>query len=132
MNPEWYASLINQLYEAAALDVWLTPVQMKKNRPGIVVEVLSQTENAASLRALLLRHSTTLGVRETALTRYSLPRSFETVETIYGLVRMKVATFPDGSQKASPEHDDCAARANEKGVSVGEVWLAAMQSWRRP
>lgn len=130
MNPEWYASLISRLYDTGALDVWLTPVQMKKNRPGIVVEVLTQSENAASLRALLLRHTTTLGVRETTVTRYSLERRVETVETVYGSVRMKVATLPDGSQKASPEHDDCAARANEKSVSVGDVWLAAMRSWQ--
>jgi uncharacterized protein (TIGR00299 family) protein len=130
MNPEWYAALISRLYEGAALDVWLTSVQMKKNRPGIVVEVLTQGENTASLRALLLRHTTTLGVRETEVTRYSLVRRFETVETVYGAVRMKVASLPDGSQKASPEHDDCAARANEKGVSVGEVWLAAIRSWQ--
>jgi uncharacterized protein (TIGR00299 family) protein len=130
MNPEWYGALINRLYEAEALDVWLTPVQMKKNRPGIVIEVLSRAENENALREVLLRHTTTLGVREETVTRYSLARRFETVETIYGSVRMKVASLPDGSQKASPEHDDCSARANEKGVSVGDVWLAAMKSWR--
>src|SRR6185436_19425963 len=110
-------------------DVWLTPVQMKKNRPGIVIEVLSLSENAAGLREVLLRHTSTLGVRQQTITRYSLPRKFETVETIYGAVRMKIATLPDGAQKASPEHDDCAARANEKGVSVGDVWLAAVKAW---
>jgi pyridinium-3,5-bisthiocarboxylic acid mononucleotide nickel chelatase len=130
MNPEWYSALINQLYDAAALDVWLTPVQMKKNRPGIVVEVLSRPENTNALRALLLRHTTTLGVRESTITRFSLPRRFELVETAYGSVRMKIATLPDGSEKASPEHDDCAARADEKDVSVGEVWLAAIRSWQ--
>jgi pyridinium-3,5-bisthiocarboxylic acid mononucleotide nickel chelatase len=130
MNPEWYGALLNRLYDAAALDVWLTPVQMKKNRPGIVVEVLSCPENANALRALLLRHTTTLGVREGTIRRSSLPRRFETVETPYGSVRMKIATLPDGSQKASPEHDDCAARADEKGVSVSAVWLAAMRSWQ--
>jgi uncharacterized protein (TIGR00299 family) protein len=130
MNPQWYGALINQLYDAAALDVWLTPVQMKKNRPGIVIEVLSRPEHANALRALLLRHTTTLGVRENTITRFSLTRRFETVETAYGQVQMKIATLPDGSQKASPEHDDCAARADEKGVSVGEVWLAAIKSWQ--
>ncbi|HKP36908.1 MAG TPA: nickel pincer cofactor biosynthesis protein LarC, partial [Pyrinomonadaceae bacterium] len=130
MNPEWYTNVINQLYEAQALDVWLTPVQMKKNRPGIVVEVLSRPENADAIGEVLLRHTSTLGVRQQTVARYSLPRKFETVETIYGMVRMKVASLPGGAQKASPEHDDCAARASEKGVSVGEVWLAAMKNWR--
>jgi uncharacterized protein (DUF111 family) len=102
----------------------LTPVQMKKNRPGIVVEVLGRREDAARLRDILFRHSSTLGVRETEVTRHSLPRRIETVDTPYGSVRMKVATLPDGSSKAAPEHDDCVARATERGVSVGEVWLA--------
>src|ERR1044072_2795396 len=130
MNPEWYGALLNRLYDAAALDVWLTPVQMKKNRPGIVVEVLSRPENADALRALLLRHTPALGVRAGTIIRSSFPRRFETVETPYGSVRMKIATLPDGSQKASPEHDDCASCADEKGVSVGDVWLAAIRSWQ--
>ena len=71
------------------------------------------------------------GLRETVVTRYSLPRHAETVQTVYGAVRMKVATLPDGAVKASPEHDDCVARAAEHGVSLGDVWQAAMQAYRR-
>lgn len=130
MNPEWYGPLMKQLYDGGALDVWLSSVQMKKDRPGTVVEVLCASEHAATLRALLLRHTTTLGVRETSLTRYSLPRKIETVETIYGPVRIKVATLPDGSTKASPEHEDCVARASEHGVGVSDVWLACLQSYK--
>lgn len=130
MNPQWYEPLLKHLHEAGALDVWLTAVQMKKNRPGTLIEVLCRAGNAPSLREILLRHSTTLGVRETQATRYSLPRTGETIETKFGPVRMKVATLPDGTTKASPEHDDCAARAIEKGVSVGEVWLAAIRAWQ--
>jgi uncharacterized protein (TIGR00299 family) protein len=128
MNPEWYGPLMQQLQDAGALDVWLIPAQMKKNRPGTVVEVLFRTESAATIRDALLRHSTTLGVRETGVTRYSLARHVETVQTVYGAVKMKVARLPDGSVKASPEHDDCVARAGEYGVSVGDVWLAAIQT----
>ncbi len=130
MNPEWYSGLIDRLFEAAALDVWLTPAQMKKNRPAILVQVLAQPENVSAIRAVLFRHTTTLGVREENVTRYSLPRRVETVETAYGAVRMKVANLPDGSQKAAPEHDDCAARARERNVGLGEVWLAAIKSWQ--
>ncbi len=129
MNPQWYEPLMKQLTEANALDVWLTPVQMKKNRPGTVVEVLCRDDDAEKLRDILLHHSTTLGIRETQMTRYSLPRRIETVETIYGNVRMKIANLPDGSTKASPEHEDCVARANERGVSAGEVWLAAARDF---
>jgi uncharacterized protein (TIGR00299 family) protein len=128
MNPQWYEPLMKHLSDAGALDVWLTPVQMKKNRPGTVVEVLGRAENADIIRASLLRHSTTLGVRESVVTRHSLPRHLETVQTVYGAIRMKVAKLPDGSVKASPEHEDCVARAGENGVSVGDVWLAAIQA----
>ena len=128
MNPEWYEPLMKHLNDAGALDVWLTPVQMKKNRPGTVVEVLCRPENAAIIRGALLRHSSTLGVRESGVTRYSLPREIHTVQTKYGDVRVKVAHLPDGSWKSSPEHDDCVARAGENGVSVSDVWLAAIQA----
>ncbi len=128
MNPQWYQPLIDELYLASALDVWLTPVQMKKNRPGTVVEILCRTEEAAPLRDVLLRHSTTLGVRETQCARYSLPREIHEVQTRYGAVKVKVARLPNGSLRSSPEHDDCVARAEEHGISVHDVWLAAARA----
>jgi hypothetical protein len=127
MNPQWYEPLMKELYDAKALDVWLTSVQMKKSRPGTLIELLCHPQDAARLRDVILRDSTTLGVRETSVTRHSLPRHIQTVETPYGAVRLKIATLPDGSTKAAPEHDDCVARAAERRVSVGDVWLAAMQ-----
>jgi pyridinium-3,5-bisthiocarboxylic acid mononucleotide nickel chelatase len=131
MNPQWYEPLVKHLNDAGALDVWLTPVQMKKNRPGTLVEVLCVAETAASLRTVLLVQTTTLGVRETVVTRYSLPREIQTVKTRYGEIRVKVAHLPDGSSKGSPEHDDCVARAEEHGVAVGDVWLAAARAFSR-
>ena len=130
MNPEWYGPLVKQLNDANALDVWLTPVQMKKDRPGTVVEVLGRAEDAEALRTVLLRHSTTLGLRETVVTRYSLTRTIVTVETRYGPIRVKVATLPDGTERAAPEHDDCSASATQHGIPVVEVWLAALQAFR--
>jgi pyridinium-3,5-bisthiocarboxylic acid mononucleotide nickel chelatase len=130
MNPQWYEPLMKLLSEANALDVWLTSVQMKKNRPATMIEVLCQPSDADNLRALLLRHTSTLGVRETSVARHSLPREIQTVQTEYGPVRMKVATLPDGSKKAAPEHDDCAARAAENHVTISAVWLAAVSSFR--
>ena len=132
MNPQWYEPLMKQLAEANALDVWLIPVQMKKNRPGTLVEVLCRPEDTSALRDLLLRHTTTLGVRESPVTRYSLPRETQTVQTVYGAVRVKVAKLPDGSTKAAPEHDDCVARAAEHGASVRDVWLAAVNAFQSP
>ncbi|MGZ5481895.1 MAG: nickel pincer cofactor biosynthesis protein LarC [Pyrinomonadaceae bacterium] len=132
MNPQWYDPLGKHLNDAGALDVWLTPVHMKKNRPGTLVEVLCVAETAASLRDVLLVQTTTLGVRETLVARYSLPREMQTVETRYGEIRVKVARLPDGSSKGSPEHDDCVARAEENGVSIREVWLEAFSKFSSP
>jgi uncharacterized protein (DUF111 family) len=132
MNPQWYDPVMRLLSEANALDVWLMPVQMKKNRPGTIIEVLCKPVDADNLRGLLLRHTSTLGVRETSVARHSLPREIQTVQTRYGPVRVKIATLPDGSRKASPEHDDCVARAAEKHVTISAVWLAAVSSFSPP
>jgi uncharacterized protein (DUF111 family) len=126
MNPQWYGPLMQSLFNAKALDVWLTPVQMKKGRPATVVEVLCKQSDAASLRSILFAQTTTLGIREQTVTRYALARRIETIETAFGPVRVKIATMPDGTERIAPEHDDCAARATEHGVSVREVWLAAL------
>ncbi|HLY26865.1 MAG TPA: nickel insertion protein, partial [Aggregatilineales bacterium] len=128
MNPQWYTPLMQSLFEANALDVWLTPIQMKKGRPATVVEVLCKPPNTQALRDLLFRHTTTLGVREQTVSRYSLARHIETVQTPFGPVRVKIATLPDGSARMAPEHDDCIARAAEHGVSVREVWIAALDA----
>lgn len=132
MQPEWYGPLMESALKAGALDIWLTPVQMKKGRPGVVVEVLCKPQDALALRTLLFRQTTTLGIRETTVMRWALPRQIRTVSTCYGDVRIKEATLDDGTLKFAPEHDDCAARATEHGVSVREVWLAAVQAAQQP
>lgn len=128
MQPEWYGPLIESALKAGALDIWLTPVQMKKGRPGVVVEVLCKPHDALALRTLLFHQTTTLGIRETTVMRWALPRQIRTVATCYGDVRIKEAALEDGTLKFAPEHDDCMARAAEHGVSVREVWLAAVQT----
>lgn len=128
MNPEWYGPLAEKLLAAGALDVWLTPTHMKKGRPAMVVEMLCKPEEAARLRAILFQETTTLGVREQRVTRWALQRQMRIVDTLYGGVRVKVASLSDGAHKFSPEHDDCIMRAAEHSVSVREVWLAAMHA----
>lgn len=128
MNPQWYGPLVQTLLQANALDVWLTPAQMKKNRPATIIEVLCKAPAVDTLRDLLLRHTTTLGVRQYTVTRYSVERRIETVQTPYGPVRVKIASLPDGTEKAAPEHDDCMARAQEHNTTIREVWLAALRS----
>ncbi len=128
MNPEWYGPLAEAMFSANALDIWLTPTYMKKWRPGIMVEVLCKPQDAAGLRALLFRETTTLGVREQHITRWALLRKTCTVDTPFGRVRVKVAYINDAEHKFSPEHDDCVVAASKHNVSMREVWLAAMEA----
>ena len=127
-NPEWLGALPEILLQAGALDVWLSPTYMKKNRPATVIEVLCLPQQASHMRDLLLRHTTTLGVREHGVTRHALPRRREPVQTRFGPVQVKFAQLPDGTSKFAPEHDDCVRLAKENNVSVREVWLAAIQA----
>ncbi len=126
MVAEWYGPLVEGALEAGALDVWLTPAHMKKGRPAVIVEVLCRPAEAARLRDLLFDQTTTLGIREYPVTRWALPREVRAVETPYGPVRIKIGLPGTGRAKFAPEHEDCAARAAEHGVSVREVWLAAV------
>jgi uncharacterized protein (TIGR00299 family) protein len=126
MNPEWFGPLTQGLLEAGALDVWLTPIQMKKGRPGTLLSVIARPEDVAHLRAQVFAETTTLGIRETEVTRWPLPRRVETVETPFGTVRVKLAEFAPGRWKAAPEHDDCVRAARAAGVPLREVYQAAL------
>ncbi len=129
MPGEWFGPLFDDLLAAGALDVWFTPVQMKKGRPGVVISAVAAPERAAALRRILLERTTTLGVREQVVARWCLPREEHRVETRWGSVRVKVARLPDGTARAKPEFDDCQALARKHGVSVQHVYLAALDAW---
>jgi pyridinium-3,5-bisthiocarboxylic acid mononucleotide nickel chelatase len=119
--------LQDRLLAAGALDVTLTPVQMKKGRPGIVLEVLSPPAKADALADLILEHTFTLGVRMFPAQRRILPREAGTVETPYGSVRVKIATLPSGRKRCIPEYEDCRKRADEHAIAVHEVYFAALR-----
>jgi uncharacterized protein (TIGR00299 family) protein len=126
---ELVAPLVQDLLDAGALDAWITPVLMKKGRPGFLLQALALPETADALGELLLRRSTTLGVRRHRSTRQILDRWFETTSTPYGPVRMKVGGRDGVSWHAAPEFEDVAARAREAGVPAMEVHRAALGSW---
>jgi uncharacterized protein (TIGR00299 family) protein len=127
MPGEWIGPLFDQLLDSGALDVWLTPVQMKKNRPGVVIHLLAEPLAVPSLRLLLLRETTTLGIREETVARWSLPREIRRVSTPWGEVRVKVARLPDGSEKGAPEFEDCKRLAQLHKVPLREVYQSAVQ-----
>jgi len=127
MPAEWLGPLLAQLLDAGALDAWFTPIQMKKNRPAVQLSALCQPQDAPGLRALLFVHTSTLGVRQQTVQRYSLPRRTQQVATQFGLIRVKLAEYAPGQWKAAPEFEDCLAAARAHGVPLAEVHRAAME-----
>ncbi len=128
MPGEWFGPLFDALFAAGALDVWFTPVQMKKGRPGVLITALASREHAAAVRQVLVRETTTLGVREMEVTRWCLPRESRRVATPWGEVRVKVAHLPDGTTRAVPEFEDCRALAEAHHVPIMDVYWAAIRA----
>lgn len=120
MTPQDLSVMMKLLLSAGALDVWFENIQMKKNRPAVKLCALSSVEKSAELSSLILRHTTTLGVRMTSVRRALLQRSIEAENTSLGQVRVKRA-FGFGIQKKSLEFDDILRIAEERGMSISEV-----------
>jgi uncharacterized protein (TIGR00299 family) protein len=118
--------VMDQLFASGALDVFFTPIQMKKNRPATLISILSRPKDVEKLEVLLFRETSTLGVRRQPVERRCLERSSEVVETPYGPVSVKVARLPDGSSKRAPEFEDCKRAALAHGVPLRKVYLAAL------
>jgi uncharacterized protein (DUF111 family) len=129
MNPQFYGNLVERLQAAGALDCYLAPVQMKKNRPGTLVTVLAPVGLRESMLDLLFRETTTIGVRYHEADRECLSREWTTVSTRFGAVRVKLARRGTAVMNAAPEYEDCAARAAERKVSVRDVHAAAVQAY---
>ncbi len=125
LNPEIYDYVMARLFDSGALDVFLAPIQMKKNRPATLLRVLCRPEAAQALTAILFAETSTLGVRQHTVTRQCLARSTRTVETPYGPVRVKVAHLDETHTRAAPEYEDCRRLAQIKGVPLQEVYRAA-------
>ena len=125
------ARAIEAALEAGALDAWAAPVTMKKGRPGFLLSALVEEPAREAVTRVFFAETTTLGVRRHAVARDALERAFETVETPYGNVRVKVARSAGREMGAHPEYDDCAALARERGVPVKEVMAAAIAARRR-
>jgi uncharacterized protein (TIGR00299 family) protein len=125
LNPEFYEHVMARLFNAGALDVYLAPIYMKKNRPATMLSALCQPAAVGLLTEILFAETSTLGVRQQTLLRHRLARSIHEVETPYGVVRVKVARWGKGRGRASPEYEDCRRLAEEKGVPLREIYRAA-------
>lgn len=124
MNPQFYGYIMEKLFAAGARDVFLTPIQMKKNRPGILLGIIANRQDEAALADLLLRETTTLGLRVQPIQRYEAQRAFRQVETRYGALTVKQKLINGKVIQTMPEYDDCLRLARENGVSLAEIYAA--------
>jgi uncharacterized protein (TIGR00299 family) protein len=125
-TPEIIGYAFDKLIKAGALDVWTVPVMMKKQRNGILLSVLCEPAHKASFMELIFSETSTLGVREYNIHRHCLKRHFDEVETPYGKVKVKIGIFKGREVSRSPEFEDCRKLAEEQGISVQEVYNAAI------
>ncbi len=129
MNPQLYGRFAEKALAAGALDVTCSPLQMKKNRPGLLVSVILKPELESALTHLLFQETTTIGVRITEARRKVLEREVVKVETAFGPVKMKVARLEGKIVNAAPEFEDCRRLADEKSLPLKEVMRAAQAAY---
>ena len=127
MNPEVYPYLMERLFSEGARDAYLTPVIMKKGRPGVLVTVMAEPEQVQSLSRLLLRETSTLGVRISPADRVVLEREAGTVQTPFGPIQVKLARLDDHA-RVTPEYEDCARVARDRNVPIMDVYRAAQEA----
>jgi hypothetical protein len=129
MNPQIFGLVMDRLLEQGALDVFYTPIQMKKNRPGTLMTVIAPPDRRAALTATIFRETTTIGIRYHTMSRECLDRETVSIDTGIGNVRMKVARRNGEILNASPEFDDCVRLATETGRPVKEIQLLASRAF---
>ena len=131
MNPQIYGYFLEKALAAGALDVYTTPVQMKKNRPGTLLTVVCKPADVRALMRLIFAETTTFGVRTHRTQRRVLPREWVKVGTEYGEVRVKVSRVNGSVWHAAPEFEDCKRIAEEKQVPLQRVIAEAMRCYKK-
>ena len=122
INPEFYDYIMDKLFSQGALDVFLTPIQMKKNRPANMLSIIVYEQNLRGMLAVLFSESTTLGVRLREIERLRLTQQNFIAETKYGNIRIKVGMFKGEIKNISPEYEDCKKMAKQHQVPLKEVY----------
>jgi uncharacterized protein (TIGR00299 family) protein len=127
LNPEIYNYVLERLFSSGALDVYFTPIQMKKNRPAVKITVLANPQKSYQLGQILLQETTTLGYRRQSAEKIMLPREQTLVETPWGPVRVKLAGQPPHYHNIAPEYDDCLRIARQQGIPLKKIY---QQVWK--
>ena len=131
MNPQIYGYFQEQALAAGALDVYTTPVQMKKNRPGMLLTLLCRPHDTAALMDLVFSETTTFGARTYRAQRRALPRESVNVHTKFGDVRVKISRVNGHIRHAAPEFEDCKKIAEEKHVPLQQVMDEAKRNFEK-
>lgn len=127
ISPEVIGFTMERLLAAGAFDVFMLPIQMKKNRPGVLLSVLCEESRVNDLEAIIFRETGTFGIRRTPAVRSKLQREVITVQTPWGPVKAKRGWRHDGFAILTPEYEDCARIAREQGVPLREVYAAVQR-----
>ncbi len=123
MNPQFYEHIMESLFAQGAKDVFLTPIIMKKNRPGVVLSVLASPEKIVELTGVIFQETTTLGVRISEIKKRTvLDREIRKIDTPWGEARVKIRTVNGGQKTAAPEYDDCKRLAQKHHIPIREVY----------
>jgi hypothetical protein len=125
MTPEMIPAVIEDLLAAGALDAFVTPVLMKKGRPGHLLTALAEPGAAEKVAALLFRETTTFGIRRRSSPRWKLARELREVESPWGPLRVKIGHLPGGTVRVTPEYESCRAIADRTGMPLIEAYRAA-------
>jgi hypothetical protein len=120
MNPQIYDYIINKLFSAEALDVTITPLFMKKQRPGVLLSVLIEPEKESNIRDIIFKETTTIGYRKYNVEKVMMNRNQEKIITPLGEVRIKKMEY-NNSVKITPEFDDCRKIAQSSGKALKDV-----------
>jgi len=128
MNPEFYEYIMARLFENDAVDVFLTPIQMKRARPATLLTVIVAAENLSRVLEVIFSETTTLGVRTHEARRYKLAREGIVVETEHGKIKVKLGKLEGAVVNFAPEYEDCRRVADEKHIPIKRVYEAAKQA----
>jgi uncharacterized protein (TIGR00299 family) protein len=127
LSPEIVGAVTEQLLKAGALDVFLTPIQMKKNRPGLQLTALCEDSAVERVAELIFRQTTSFGVRMDRVDRLKLERTFETVKTAFGEVTVKIGRLGGETLQVSPEFESCKALSEKTGQPIRVIYEAAVK-----
>ena len=128
--PELLGAVMQRLLDAGALDVWFTPIQMKKLRPAVMLSVLCEEEKIAALSDMIFEGTTAFGLRVEQVIRLKLARRIEMVRTEFGEVAVKIGARGSEVLQVAPEYESCRTLAEKTGVSLKLIYEQAVQAWR--